>query len=162
MEEDAPYDISVSFDTPCPAGAELRVVAAVDATLAHGKVQSARVAVAVVDDAEMTKLHKRHLDRDEPTDVLAFDLRDETVSPGKGAIDGVIDGDVVVSIDTARREAERRGHSVVAELSLYVVHGTLHLLGHDDHVAEEADQMHVIEDEILTALGFGRVFEAPS
>ena len=161
MDDDLPYDISVSLEAPCPVGAESCVVGAVEATLVRNKALSARVSVAVVDDADMTQLNKRHLDRDEPTDVLAFDLRGETSAPAHSACEIVVDGDVVVSIETAQREADRRGHPVDAELALYAVHGTLHLLGHNDRVAEEAARMHEIEDEILTDLGFGRVFETP-
>lgn len=135
---------------------------AVEAALVRHNTQSARVSVAVVDDDAIRQLHKRHLDRDEPTDVLAFDLRGETTPPDDSPSETWVDGDVVVSIETARREADRRGHRVDAELALYAVHGTLHLLGHDDQVAEEAARMHEIEDEILTGLGLGRVFEAPS
>ena len=162
MDDDLSYDISVSLEAPCPIGAESCVVGAVEATLARNKARSARVSVAVVDDADITQLNKRHLDRDEPTDVLAFDLRGDSSASVDSYRELVVDGDVVVSIETAQREADRRGHTVDAELALYAVHGTLHLLGHDDHVAEEAARMHEIEDEILTGLGFGRVFEAPS
>ncbi len=69
-----------------------------------------------------------------------------------------VEGEIIVSADTAAREAHGRGHSFEAELALYVVHGTLHLLGYDDHDQEAADRMHEIEDEILTKLGVGAVY----
>ena len=95
----------------------------------------------------------------EPTDVLAFDLREEASQPLGKPTQVSVDGDIVVSLETAQREADRRGHALWAELALYVVHGTLHLLGHDDGDAEQAAGMHQIENEILTALGYGAVYE---
>ena len=72
----------------------------------------------------------------------------------------VIDGEIVMSVETASREVKRLGHTVQAELALYAVHGTLHLLGYDDRTATEANLMHAVEDEILEAMGFGAVYRA--
>lgn len=107
--------------------------------------------MAIVDDAHMAELNEAHLAHQGPTDVLTFDLRDSENSPR-------IEGQIVISIDTARREAAERGHSLEAELALYAIHGTLHLLGHDDHDAAEAAAMHKLEDELLTSLGMGATF----
>ena len=68
------------------------------------------------------------------------------------------EGGLVGSADTAKRRAEERAHPVAAELALYVVHGTLHLLGMDDATEQEAMKMHEMEDEILAAIGVGRVY----
>ena len=95
--------------------------------------------------------------------MLAFDLRDRI---GEGGCDGIgpggggLEGELVISVDAAVREASRRGHGVDAEVALYAVHGTLHLLGYHDHQEEEAARMHELEDDILSSLGMGRVFEA--
>ncbi len=70
------------------------------------------------------------------------------------------DGELVLSIDTAAREARRRDHSTQAELMLYAVHGTLHLLGYEDSQPESAEQMHRTEDAILSELGVGPVYSA--
>ncbi len=69
-----------------------------------------------------------------------------------------VEGEIIVSADTAAREACARGHSCEAELALYAVHGTLHLLGYDDNDPGAADRMHEIEDEILTKLGVGAIY----
>lgn len=161
MDDDPAYDISVSLEAPGPAETEACVAGAVEATLARYRPRTARVSVAVVDDAAIRQLNERHLDHDEATDVLAFDLRGETPQSVGSPSQVLVDGDIVVSVETARREADRRGHDVCAELALYAVHGTLHLLGHDDGDAERAARMHEIEDEILTALGYGAIYEAP-
>ena len=84
------------------------------------------------------------------SDVLSFDLG--------GSRGGGVDGTVVVSTETACREAACRGHDAVAEALLYVVHGTLHLLGFDDDTPEAAAQMHATEDRVLSAMGLGPVF----
>lgn len=160
MDDDPAYDISVSLEAQSPAEAKACVAGAVEAALARYRPRAARVSVAVVDDAEIRQLNERHLNRDEPTDVLAFDLRDETSQPARSPSQILVDGDIVVSVETARREANRRGHDLHAELALYAVHGTLHLLGYDDGDAERAARMHEIEDEILTALGYGAVYGA--
>lgn len=99
----------------------------------------------------MAAHNERWLDHTGPTDVLTFDL-------GGDAAAGRIDGEIIVSRDTARREAALRGHSQGDELCLYVVHGVLHLLGHDDSRSGERSRMHELEDEILTGLGIGAVY----
>lgn len=161
MDDDPAYDISVSVESPSPAETDACVVGAVRASLAHYRPRAARISVVVVDDDAIRQLNERHLNRDEPTDVLAFDLRGETSQLPDSPPQVLVDGDIVVSVETARREAERRGHDLRAELALYVVHGTLHLLGHDDGDIERASRMHGIENEILTALGYGAVYGAP-
>jgi probable rRNA maturation factor len=103
---------------------------------------------AVLSDAGMRALHRRSLGHDVTTDVLAFPLEEEPV----------LRGDVVCSADTARREAAGRGHAPYHELMLYAVHGTLHLLGHDDHAPRPRARMRRAEREVLAALGLPAVF----
>jgi len=126
------------------------------AALARHAVQVTNLSVAVVNDAEMAALHERHLLQSGPTDVLTFDLRDEADRRSAGR--QVLDGEIIISTDTAAREAKRRGHGMEAELALYVVHGVLHLLGYDDQTAAQAERMHAVEDAILVAVGLGPVF----
>lgn len=83
--------------------------------------------IALVGDEEMRRIHKDFLGLDTPTDVISFPLE----SAGKLEHDDVF-GQVVVSVDTARREARSRRLSLEREVALYAVHGTLHLVGHDD------------------------------
>jgi len=113
-------------------------------------VSLAVVSVSIVDDAEMRELNKRFLSRTGTTDCLSFDLSDET-EPAR-VFDLIVNGELAV------REAARRGHSVRAELALYIVHGLLHQLGFDDATAEQAKRMHRIEDEILQHFGYGSVY----
>lgn len=80
--------------------------------------------VALVSDREMARLNRRYRGKPAATDVLAFPLQ---ASPhGNG-----YRGDVVVSVETARRNARRFGHSLEEEIKLLILHGVLHLLGYD-------------------------------
>ena len=103
------------------------------------------LSVAVVSDATMRRVNREFHDCDEPTDVLAFAL-------GAGGDDG-FRAEVVVSLDTARREAAAHGVDPAAELLLYVVHGVLHLSGYDDHSLADARRMHARALSILDRLG---------
>ena len=106
-----------------------------------------KVVVALVDDKTMAELHERFLGVPGPTDVLSFPH-----------------GEIIVSADTAKREAIERGIDPLGELVLYVVHGALHLAGHDDKKPKPRLKMRAAERKVLTELGFGDVFgtEEPS
>ena len=90
--------------------------------------------VTVVDDRAIRRLNARFLGARRPTDVLAFDL----AAPGPSRLLG----EVVVSADTARRQARARGVGVAIELDLLLVHGLLHLSGYDDRKPAAARRMH--------------------
>tara|TARA_R110000782_G_scaffold53205_4_gene113389 strand:- start:2612 stop:3145 length:534 start_codon:yes stop_codon:yes gene_type:complete len=109
------------------------------------------VRVKVVADAEMADAHLRYTDTPGTTDVLTFDLSDTP---------GVLDADIMVCADEAARRAAERGHDARRELLLYVVHGVLHCLGHDDHDEADYQRMHAAEDELLERLGVGATFHA--
>ncbi len=104
-----------------------------------------RLSLAVVSDATMRRVNRDFHGEDEPTDVLAFAL-------GAGGTDG-FDAEVIVSLDTARREAAAHRVEPAAELMLYVVHGVLHLLGYDDHALADARRMHARAVSILDGIG---------
>jgi probable rRNA maturation factor len=113
-------------------------------------VGGGQLSLAVVGDDEMAQLHQQYKDNAGTTDVLTFDLRDDATDP--------VEGDIVICLDEASRQASRRGHDARLELLLCAVHGLLHLVGYDDHAAADAARMHRREDELLTAAGFGPVF----
>jgi probable rRNA maturation factor len=119
-------------------------------TLTFAGVAQAGLSLAVVDDARMAQLHKQYCDEPETADVLTFDMRE---APGQQ-----VEGEIVLCLDQARRQSERRGHPARLEVLLYAVHGLLHLLGYDDHDPAAAAAMHAREDELLTAAGFGPVY----
>jgi probable rRNA maturation factor len=144
--------IGVSRDPGTPRGLNApQFRRAVTYVLRQHACRAARIDVALVDDRHIAELNQRYLAHTGPTDVLSFDLSDAPVT-------GHPQGAIVLSWETAAREAARRGHSVLAEALLYAVHGTLHLLGYDDRTRRDAARMHAEENRILTALGWGAVY----
>lgn len=111
------------------------------------------VRVRVVGDEEMAAAHQRFAGQAGTTDVLTFDLAE-----GAAAAGGPLDVDILVCFDEAARQAGARGHGAVLELLLYILHGVLHCLGHDDHSEDGYARMHAEEDRVLDALGVGPVF----
>lgn len=119
--------------------------------LSREGIARGRLHVLVVTDGEMRRQHRRWMNDPTPTDVLTFDLRD---LPDAKAVDAQI----LICRDVARRAARLREHDWRNELALYVVHGCLHLCGHDDATERAAARMHAREDDLLTELGIGPVF----
>ena len=156
MKDGSPYEVRIARAARGAPKVAAGLRRAIRAVLRRHTVVSARISVALVDDTVMARLNRDHLGHDGPTDVLSFDLRDE----GDGTT--AIDGEIVLSLDTAGREARKRGHAVEAELALYAVHGTLHLLGYDDRRKADAKRMHDMEDEILSSIGWGPIFAEPT
>lgn len=119
------------------------------------------VELSLVADAEMTRLNFDHMRERGPTDVLSFPLHDWSVEGGRSMLaddDGIsppgalLLGDVVVDIDQAVRQAADGGWSVVEEIVLLAIHGTLHLLGHDHADLDEEETMRGIEHHVLSTL----------
>ncbi|HLI13149.1 MAG TPA: rRNA maturation RNase YbeY [Alphaproteobacteria bacterium] len=101
------------------------------------RLSHAELSVLLVSDRTMRQLNRRWRGVDRPTDVLAFAQRE-----GAGGAPPGLLGDVVISVETARRQAARRGASVAAEAERLLVHGLLHLLGYDhERSAAEAARM---------------------
>lgn len=127
-----------------------RIRAAVKAALALGGVTDGAVTVVVVDDPAIHELNRRHLEHDYPTDVLSF-----AIEQG----DGYVEGDIVVSADTAVRMAPRYGWAADDELLLYAVHGALHLAGFDDLEPEKLAAMRAAEREVLAQFGLAASYD---
>lgn len=135
--------------------------------LAHEGVRGeAELSILFVDEATIAELNKRFMGVDGPTDVLAFPLEDELVEPGRypdSSTSGPVDprargeagdpplllGDVVVCPSVARRNAPEHAGTYDDELALLVVHGVLHVLGHDHADPEEEAAMQAKERELL-------------
>jgi probable rRNA maturation factor len=93
------------------------------------------VEVAIVTDAAIARIHEEFMDIPGATDVITFEH-----------------GEIVASAETAVRYAKEHGHSVDEELALYIVHGLLHLNGHDDREARARKRMHAAQDRIWAAV----------
>jgi probable rRNA maturation factor len=115
----------------------------------EGRLPESEVSVLLVDEKAMSDLHERFMGEDGPTDVLAFPLDEEDeVGPGwpPGRLADPPDlptllGDVVICPAVARRQARRAGWSLDEEVSLLLVHGLLHLVGHDHADEDDAARM---------------------
>jgi probable rRNA maturation factor len=138
------YRVFVANEQTSLAIDESRIQAAVRTVLASSDCTSANISIAVVDDSMMHALNNQYLKHDYSTDVLSFVLDDS---------EGALDGEVIVSADTAIREAAEAGWSAENELLLYVIHGSLHLIGHDDHEPSDQAEMYAAEASCLKQLG---------
>ncbi|MGC9469667.1 MAG: rRNA maturation RNase YbeY [Anaerolineae bacterium] len=118
----------------------------------QGPDEACEVVVVLTDDAALEDLNRRFRGVPRPTDVLAF--ADDTRGPLSGGISGFPRylGDVVISVDRARAQAEAVGGSLSDELQVLTVHGVLHLLGHDHARKQEKERMWAIQSEILRLL----------
>jgi probable rRNA maturation factor len=111
------------------------------ATAEVAGIQLKEVGVKVVGDKEMARLNREYRGEDGPTDVLSFPREDNQ------------GGDIVISGDAARRQAEVAGWSEEDEYALLLTHGLLHLLGRDHGTAEERGRMDKETEKILSSLG---------
>lgn len=126
------------------------VKAAVRAAFGAAHVRDGRTLLSVVlaDDATVRALNRRWRRSDEPTNVLSFPQPRQ--HRGKA---GALLGDVVLAGGVVAREARQQGKTVAAHASHLIVHGVLHLLGHDHMSARQAKAMERLEIEALAALG---------
>ena len=115
---------------------EDRVRSIVEMIIADARINDAEISIAVVDDPTIHKLNRRHLNHDYATDVLSFVLERQ---------ENHLEGEIVVSGDTAFSAAGDYGWSAEEELLLYVIHGSLHLVGFDDQTPEAREQMRALE-----------------
>jgi probable rRNA maturation factor len=115
--------------------------------------RSGEIRVRLVSDAEMAAAHLKFSNIPGTTDVLTFDLSEGATARGEP-----LDVDIIACVDEAKRQAAERSHTVERELLLYILHGALHCLGHDDHDDDAFQRMHAEEDRILNAIGVGPLF----
>lgn len=110
-----------------------------DQILAHLDSSDKELSILVVDDARIRQLNQQYRDKDSATDVLSFPQFEEDEEPG---FSSHLLGDVVLSIETAKLQAEEHDLSLEEELILLLIHGILHLLGYDhERSAAEAEAM---------------------
>ena len=105
-------------------------------------VPPGELSIAFVDDAAIADIHDRFMDDPSPTDVITF--------PGNPEMESA--GEIIVSVDHARSRADELGEPFARELSLYLVHGWLHLAGYRDKTDAERGEMRAAEREALALL----------
>jgi probable rRNA maturation factor len=116
--------------------------------LAAQRIASAEIGVILLADRSMARLNARWLGHEGATDVITFPLG----GPEEPGCDR-LRGDIAVSVETAAREATRLGWQTRQELAYYLVHGLLHLTGHDDRTPDARRRMRRREREVMTRLG---------
>lgn len=126
---------------------ERRLATAVRCVLEGEGARRASISVAVVDGKEMCRLNRQYLQHDHSTDVLSFCLEQTS---------DYLDGEIIASADMAAEAAERYGWSAADEILLYVIHGALHLMGHDDTTVVAAQVMRTLESKYLQQMGVVR------
>ncbi len=136
---------------------KMLVRAAIEATLDYEQYGNpVEVSVSFTDDANIRVLNRRFRNVDRSTDVLSFPLFDYEGAEDEPPVDELMGmlGDIVISLETAKRQAEEYGHSFEREAAFLCVHSTLHLLGYDHETGEEDEaDMRRRQSEILDGMG---------
>lgn len=161
------YTIEINDHFPDSPVDQALLKEAIERVLIEEKITAATISLAIVSDAEIHRVNREFLGHDYPTDVISFLLnppaegapgviddpeRNEIAAatgPDEPLADDFLAGELIVSLETASREAVNHGWSLRAELLLYVVHGLLHLCGYDDLTDEARPVMRAREREIL-------------
>ena len=157
MSDDSITDLSAcnSFEVLLSNGQsrhavdEEQLIAAARAVLRESEFTSAMISLAVVNDSTIRELNRQFLNHDWPTDVLSFALQDDGDH---------LEGEVIISADTAATSAAELGCTPAAEQLLYVIHGMLHLIGYRDKTPTEAREMRLAEAQFLGEFGWDATF----
>ncbi len=120
--------------------------------------QKCEISVSIVTEEEIQKINKTFRNVDSPTDVLSFPQL--TFEEGEivqvNEKDEIILGDIIISIERAKKQSEEYGHSLEREIAFLTVHSMLHLLGYDHMQKEEEKEMFFKQEQILQQAGFFR------
>jgi probable rRNA maturation factor len=133
------YEIIVhnsSSKKPLP---KKQLIGKVHLVLTEHKVKKAKIGIILVDDIEIHRINKEFLEHDYPTDVITFPLDEED-----------LEGEIYISQETAKSQAEEYGVSLQNELQRLAIHGTLHLLGYEDSTEKTKKEMTKLEDKFLS------------
>jgi probable rRNA maturation factor len=114
----------------------------------------ASISLTLVDDAAIRELNRDHRGKDKPTDVLSFPLEPEPFAHEK------LLGDIVISIETARRQAADYDAPLQREIERLMIHGLLHVLGHDHMEPGERSEMEAEERRLAAAIGMPWPYES--
>lgn len=127
--------------------------------------QASEVDVTIVDDEEIHTLNREYRGMDKPTDVLSFALDDDGEEDDEPELNFAgcepeehLYGDIIISAETAQRQAEEYGHGLEREMTYLAVHGMFHLLGYDHMTEEEKAVMRAKEEEALRAINLSEEY----
>ena len=142
----------IHIESEVPFSNELLEQAA-NAALAHQSHSlDVELSIILTNDARLHELNLNYLGVDAPTDVLSFPASETDPETGAHYM-----GDILISVPRAQAQAASAGHALEAEVQLLVVHGVLHLLGHDHAERDEKARMWKAQAEILENLGLGQI-----
>ena len=126
----------------------VRIQQVVDAAIATDGLGPCALTVLLIDDTESARLHQEHFGDPDTTDVMTFPDGSDDPESGRTHL-----GDLAVCVDVAERVARERGRSASDELTLYVLHGVLHLLGYDDIDLDDQAAMWAEQRRLLATVG---------
>ncbi|OQY31139.1 MAG: rRNA maturation RNase YbeY [Anaerolineaceae bacterium 4572_5.2] len=135
-----------------PIRADIMEEAAHAALEEQSAPRDAALTILLTDDAQLQSLNRDYLGIDAPTDVLSFPAHERDPET-----DTIYLGDIIVSLPSAAKQAQAGGHPLEAEIQLLIVHGVLHLLGHDHAEDGEKAQMWNEQAKILARLGLSEI-----
>lgn len=120
--------------------------------------EGSSISVSLVSDAQIQDLNKLHRGKDKPTDVLSFPLIESTLTDAPAqsadpAIEERMIGDIVISVDTARRQAADYDAQLQDEIDRLLIHGVLHIVGHDHEEPDERARMEREERRLADVIG---------
>ncbi|GBG56367.1 endoribonuclease YbeY [Sporomusaceae bacterium FL31] len=118
----------------------------------------AEVSVVLADDQYIQQLNADYRGKNCPTDVLSFALNEGDEPEVIDGPEEVLLGDIIISLETAIRQADEYGHTLEREIAFLTVHGMLHLLGYDHEAEEDRVEMRREEEAVLANLGINREF----
>ncbi len=119
--------------------------------------EEAEVSLLLVDNQRIHALNLEYRGVDRPTDVLSFALQEEMEEEPEIEEEDEMLGDIVISVERARDQAQEYGHSFEREIVYLAVHGTLHLLGFDHEEENDKQEMRSKEEEVMSKLKLERV-----
>lgn len=127
------------------------------AALAEENIEDdAEVSVTLVDNARIREINREQRDIDAETDVLSFPLGDEDGFEVNPDTDAILLGDIVISLERAKMQAEEYGHGFRREVAFLLTHSLFHLLGYDHTTEDEEAEMFAKQEKVLQQLGITR------
>ena len=134
------FDIKIFNDSATKFLPKQKLAEAVGRVLKDKKIKKASINVILVDDDIIKSMNSQYLTHDYPTDVISFNIDD----------DPVLLGEIYISVDTAKRQAEEFKVSLTNELKRLAIHGTLHLIGYEDDTIKQKKEMHNLENKYIS------------
>ena len=124
----------------------------------EGFQEECEISISIVDNEEIHQINKQFRGIDRPTDVLSFPQLtfEEGEIMDRNEKGEVVLGDIIISLERAREQAEEYGHSLKREIAFLTAHSMLHLLGYDHMEPEEEKEMFAKQKEILELAGIPR------